>query len=200
MYFRFSGTARLLMLLMLGGLIPAVAVEIAGPAAKGYGSREITVAPLPDGGFRITGAPTGKKITYASLRIPCTVPVDAADFSALEVTASANRRIRIKPELRLENGRSAADYDRGRPLEELPRTIRFERSAFSPSQSGRVRELVLGFGLWEFDTTKEGFEIEIGGVNLLLPEERFLIPRPTAGVEIDGAYRKDWGFEDNLYF
>lgn len=200
MCFRFSVAAQVLMLLMPGWLVPAVAVEIAVPEAKGYGSREIAVAPLPDGGFRITGGPTAKKITYASLRIPCNVSVDAADFSALEVTASADRKIRIKPELQLETGRTAADYDRGRPLEELPRVIRFERNAFAPALSGRVRELILGFGLWEFDTTKQGFEIEIKGVNLLLPEERFLIPRPTAGVEIDGAYRKDWGFEDNLYF
>ncbi|MBR0458262.1 MAG: hypothetical protein IJJ26_03420 [Victivallales bacterium] len=83
--------------------------------------------------------------------------------------------------------------------------VLFEKSLFKPMKEkevllSSVKYFAIGLGLWGYDTTRETAEIEIEGIQVTQPSDVFVIPRPTASVSIDGAYQKDWGFQDALYF
>ena len=63
----------------------------------------------------------------------------------------------------------------------------------------KIYGFIVGFGLWNYNTCTDGQTVAFGDLRVVTPDNRYIVPRPTAAVSIDGDFRKDWGYENNLY-
>ena len=157
-----------------------------------------------DGTLKVVLKKTPSKITYASIFAKLSAPADYSDYRNVEVRLKSSQKIRLMCSMSTADGALTASWNR---LDVGPEesTVVFDRAAFKKKEGTKsdpagIREISIGFGLWEYDTTKTDAVIEISGIRITQPADSFLIPRPTAGVAIDGFYKKDWGYEDNMYF
>ena len=157
-----------------------------------------------NGTTRITLGKMPEKSSYASIYTRFSKPLNCSDFRNVEVTLKSSQKIKLMCHLGTKTGTLTAVWDRVNIGSEET-TVIFDRAAFKGKENQKgdpaaITGLTLGFGLWMYDTAKDAAEIEITKIRITQPADSFLIPRPTAGVAIDGAYRTDWGFENNLYF
>lgn len=157
-----------------------------------------------NGTIRITLGKMPEKSSYASIYTRFPKPLNCSDFRNVEVTLKSSQKIKLMCHLGTKAGTLTAAWDRVNIGPEET-TVVFDRAAFKGKEAQKgdpaaITGITLGFGLWMYDTAKETAEIEITKIRITQPADSFLIPRPTAGVAIDGAYRTDWGFENNLYF
>ena len=156
---------------------------------------------LPAAVFTAEALKTGKAATYAGLKIKFAKPLDLSNMTALEIPAECSRPVPVMVTLFCHNGLYTSPYTK-RNIAAAMEKIVFERKTFTAQGKpdlSRVYSVTIGFGLWKFNTLQSGFRAGVGEPFFVTPDSRFLIPRPTAPVALDGEYRKDWGHENNLY-
>ena len=154
-----------------------------------------------EAGFVFTAQPAPKKETYASATYFFKKPVDIKDLKSVEFSAKADHVINIKVSLECAGGSLNGVWCKERTGNEFKKFI-FDRSYMKTKDNpdlSKVKSISIGFGAWDFDTSKEGFTVTVAGIKVIDSQDMYIIPRPTAGVTIDGLYRKDWGYEDSLY-
>ena len=173
-------------------------------SAKWFGGPGIKIRQQDDK-LVVTIEKTEKKRTFAGITLNFAAPQDWSDVRDVRFRIRSSRQILVKCSFGRYGNTLGMSWPRWflKPGEE--KDVVFERSVFTPPKGkdgsvSSVRMFSFGFGLWNYDTTAEAAEIEISGIQATMPSDIFIIPRPTAGVNIDGEYKKDWGFEDVLYF
>ena len=152
--------------------------------------------------IRIEIPRTEKKITYAAVNCIFPVKVDLSEFSQMEMTVKASRKIKVSMRINTRGGGNVFPGWSRQNAETMPKQFIFARKEMKNDKNPNLKQslsVTFGFGLWQYDTTKSPLEIELRKAKVIDPAERFLIPRPTAGTMIDGAYKKDWGYENVLY-
>ncbi len=152
--------------------------------------------------IRIEIPKTEKKITYAA--VDCVFPeaVDLSKFNQLEMTVKTSQKIKVFLRINTRGGGNLFPGWSRQNTDSLPKQFVFTRKEMKNDKNPDLKKalsITFGFGLWQYDTTKFPLEIEVRKAKVIDPAERFLIPRPTAGTMIDGAYKKDWGYENVLY-
>ncbi len=152
--------------------------------------------------IRIEIPKTEKKITYAA--VDCVFPeaVDLSKFNQLEMTVKTSQKIKVFMRINTRGGGNLFPGWSRQNADSLPKQFVFTRKEMKHDKNPDLKKalsVTFGFGLWQYDTTKFPLEIELRQAKAVDPAERFLIPRPTAGTMIDGAYKKDWGYENVLY-
>lgn len=152
--------------------------------------------------IRILFPKTEKKETYRAVSCIFPAPLDLSGFKQLEMTVKASQKIKVSMRINTKNDPQIFPGWSRKDAASLPQKFVFLRENMKMAKDPNLKEAVsvtFGFGLWQYDTTRHPLEIEIREAKVIDPAERFLIPRPTAGTAIDGAYKKDWGFENVLY-
>ena len=149
----------------------------------------------------ITIGKTSKKITYAGILLKFRKPQNCSDFQDVRLNICSSQKIRVKcsfGEMKktVQTNWSRQSADAGK------KEFLFERNSFifPPEKEqilSSVKQITIGFGLWQYDTTKESAEIELSGIQITQPSDVFINPTPAAGVSVNGTYR-DWGHEDVL--
>jgi len=152
--------------------------------------------------LHITIGKTAKKIAYAGLLLHFRKPQDCRDFQNVRFNICSSQKIRVKCSFGEMKKNVYTNWSR-QSADAGEKEFLFERNSFifPPEKEqilSSVKQITIGFGLWQYDTTKESAEIELSGIQITQPSDVFIIPMPTAGVSIDGTYR-DWGHEDVLY-
>ncbi|MBO5308382.1 MAG: hypothetical protein J6C40_10290 [Lentisphaeria bacterium] len=193
-------TVILLTLLLSAGLF---GTEIP-VSAKWFGGKGIKII-QQDNKLCITIDKTVKKLHFASVSLNFAKPQDWHDYRDVRFNIRSNQKILVKCSFGQYGNAVNMTWPRWTVNPEDEKSVVFERSTFKTSKGkdgsvSAVRMFSFGFGLWNYDSTKESVEIEISGIQVTQPSDIFIIPRPTAGVNIDGEYKKDWGYEDVLYF
>ena len=118
------------------------------------------------------------------------------------MSVKASQKIKVSMRINTRGGANTFPGWSKKNAEEKPETFTFLRENMKMDKNPDLKKalsVTFGFGLWLYDTTRFPLEIELRKAKAVDPAERFLIPRPTAGTMIDGAYRKDWGYENVLY-
>ena len=128
---------------------------------------------------------------------------DISDFNQLKISARtvAGQKIHLGVSFPCTGGYFQTAWSRGTTGAAI-RGFQVEKTAFSNLRTPDLKEsrgMILNFGLFSCDTTKGDLVLEISELELSGGNDDFLIPRPTAGVIIDGAFQKDWGYENVLY-
>ncbi len=143
----------------------------------------------------------GKKTTYCGIEVRFAKPQDFSDFTSIELLAKAEKSTPVMLTLLTDKGILSAQF-RKKPLSSAMECITFERAEFKGNHETDYKKIygfIIGFGLWNYNAAATGQTIAFGDVRIVTPDSRFIVPRPTAAVAIDGGFRKDWGFENNLY-
>lgn len=197
---------HLFSLLLLCALFPALSALDLMNIDKWTAGRDMKITPFRERSgepvVRIEIPRTEKKITYAS--VTCVFPekMDLSNFRELEMTVKTSQKIKVSMRINTRGGGNHFPGWSRQSTESLPKKFLFSRKDMKMTKDPDLKQSVsvtFGFGLWQYDTTKFPLEIEIRKAKIVDPAEQFLIPRPTAGTMIDGAYRKDWGYENVLY-
>ncbi len=174
----------------IGGGISAKTSIVAEPNALGN-----------EPGLKFTAQTSTKKDNYACAVYIFQSPVELKDFKTIEFSVKADHTTHIMVGLECEGGSMTGTWYKEAAGKDFKKFI-FDRSAMkikgNPDLS-KIKNINIGFGTWEFDTSKEGFTATVAGINVIDTQAMYVIPRPTAGVAIDALYSKDWGYEDNLY-
>lgn len=152
-------------------------------------------------GVQLAGEKARQKTTYASITYRFEVPQNMSGLTGLSLFARADQKIYVNMSLECKGGRLGTGGFARNALGKNFTKLEFGRrglKAKGEPDLTRVTALSFGFGLWAFDTTKNGFSITLAKLSYEGTENTYIIPLPTRGVAIDGQV-KDWGFEDTLY-
>ena len=197
---------HLVSLLLFCALLPALSALDLMKIDKWTAGRDVKITPFRERSgepaVRIEIPRTEKKITYAS--VTCVFPerMDLSDFRELEMTVKTSQKIKVSMRINTRGGGNLFPGWSRQNADSLPKQFVFTRKEMKHDKNPDLKKalsITFGFGLWQYDTTKFPLEIELRKAKVVDPAERFLIPRPTAGTMIDGAYKKDWGYENVLY-
>ena len=177
-----------------------------GRWVSGGSSAKLSIAAEPnalgeEAGFKFTSGIAPKKENYACATYYYRPPADMKDFKSIEFSVKSDHAISIMLGLDCEGGTMTGAWYKDVAGKDFKKFI-FDRASMKTKGNpdlSRIKTMSVGFGIWAFDTTKEGFTATVAGINVIDAQEMYIVPRPTAGVAIDGLYRKDWGYEDNLY-
>lgn len=128
---------------------------------------------------------------------------DISDIKQLKISARTNsgQKIHLGVSFPCTGGYFQTAWSHGTTGAEL-RKFSFEKTTFSNLRNPELKSakgMILNLGLFSCDTSKDDVVLEITELELVRENDNFLIPRPTAGVIIDGAFQKDWGYENVLY-
>ena len=152
--------------------------------------------------IRITVPKSEKKSNYAAVDCIFPRPMDLSDFQELKMTIQSSQKIKVSMRINTRGGGNLFPGWSKENADSQPKQFVFTRKEMKDNKNPDLKKAVsvtFGFGLWQYDTTKFPLEVELRQAKAVDPAERFLIPRPTAGTMIDGAYKKDWGYENVLY-
>lgn len=160
---------------------------------------EKAMANIP--GIQIIGEPVQKKQTYASLTHHFKKSRNWAGVKNIMFFAKADKRISVKLNIVCEGGSLDTGWLKKATTSAF---MKFNMPLGKMKKKGspdltKVKRISIGFGLWRFDTSKEGFSISLTKFKTMDTANAYVIPRPDGGVSIDGSYKSDWGVEDNLY-
>lgn len=169
----------------------------------GYQKAQISETKDAEGNnlIRIVFPKTEKKATYGAVDCVFPAPLDLSEFKQLEMNVKTSQKVKVSMRINAKGGSIFPGWSK-LDATSLPHKFIFPRENMQTSKTPDLKKAVsvtFGFGLWQYDTTRHPLEIEIREAKVIDPAERFLIPRPTAGVVIDGTYKKDWGYENALY-
>ena len=135
-------------------------------------------------GIEITAGPSPENVTYGSISVTFDPPVNMSGLSAISLVARADQEARPTLTVQCEGGSLRRDFER-QPLSGAFRRIEMVRADMAvkgdPDLS-RVTGLTIGFGLWDFDTSKTGFAITLASLQYVGTETRYIIPRPKRGA------------------
>lgn len=128
---------------------------------------------------------------------------DIGGFTSLKITARtiSGQKIPIGVSFPCSGGYFQTQWSHG-TTGAANRDFVFARDSFGKLRDpdlSQARGMILNFGIFGCDTSKADLTLEITEMELSGENDGFLIPRPAAGVIIDGAYQKDWGYENVLY-
>lgn len=148
---------------------------------------------------------TEEKKKFADFRYVFQKAVDLSDFTTISFEAKSTIPVKLQVALHSKDGGvilpksqwSVAKTGTSWKKFEFRREDSAERKNFDSSKVSFIR---IGVALWCYDTVKNDCELEIRNLRISTPADEFLIPKPTAQTVIDGVFRKDWGYENNLYF
>ncbi|MFA6104216.1 MAG: hypothetical protein WCV67_14515 [Victivallaceae bacterium] len=137
-------------------------------------SAKVAVAAEPkamgdEQGFKFTAEPAPKKETFACVSYAFNPATDMNDFKSIEFSVKSDHAISIMLSLDCEGGTLVGTW-----LQETAgndfRKFTFDRTSMKingkPDLS-KVKALAVGFGTWEFDTTKEGFTAIVAGIKII---------------------------------
>ena len=167
---------------------------------QGHYDGEISVTPVDaalgdNPGIEVAFGPSPENVTYGSISVAFDSPVNMGGLSAISFMARSDQEARPALTVQCEGGSLRRDFER-QPLTGAFRRIEMARADMAVTGDpdlSRVTSLTIGFGLWDFDTSKTGFNIVLASLEYVGTETRYVIPRPTRGVAIDGEFR-DWGY------
>jgi hypothetical protein len=137
-------------------------------------SAKVSVAAEPnamgDGtGLKFTAEPASKKETFACTSHTFKSPADMTDFKSIEFSVKADHTISIMLSLDCEGGSLVGSWRQETGGNEFKK-FTFDRASMKingkPDLS-KVKALAIGFGTWEFDTTKEGFTAIVAGIKVI---------------------------------
>lgn len=151
--------------------------------------------------IRLTYPRTAEKKTWGQVSLHFSPVLDLRNAGNLEITVKSSRKIYVSMGLMTRKGNLWSGWlkNAAGPRERTWSKAIREIKDWEKADLARTTAFTIGLGLYGYDTTKEDLEVIITGMTAVEPSDRFLVPRPTAGVSIDGAYKDDWGLEDVLY-
>ncbi len=192
-------------LVSLAGAAPDLGDLMRSDQWQSHYAGDMSVTPVEEAlgdnpGIEIALTASPENVNYGAISIAFPAPANMSGLSTISFMARADQAARPTLTLECEGGSLRRDFAR-QPLTSAFRRIEMARADMAikgdPDLS-RVTSLTIGFGLWDFDTSKTGFTITLAGLQYMGTETRYIIPRPKRGVSIDGEF-KDWGYEDTLY-
>ncbi|MCP3967809.1 MAG: hypothetical protein GY750_15440 [Lentisphaerae bacterium] len=152
-------------------------------------------------GIEVLGSKTKKKTTFASLVYKFKKRQNWAGVKSFSFWAKADKKVYIKVSISCKGGTLYSGFVKKNnrsafinfdfPLDKL-------KKKGSPDLT-QVKSITIGMGIWGLDTTKDPFSLKLSKFEAADSSECFIIPKPSEGVSIDGLFRDDWGYEDNLY-
>lgn len=194
--------------IMLSWILPGLALSLAAADLSRFQKWEsytgVKLERIESDGcpaIRLTYPRTAEKKTWGQVSLHFSPALDLREAGSLEMTVKSNRKIYVSMGLMSRKGNLWSGWlkNTAGPLERTwSKPIR-EIKGWEKTDLAQATAFTIGLGLYGYDTTKEDLEVVITGISAVEPSDRFLIPRPTAGVSIDGAYKDDWGLEDVLY-
>ena len=142
-----------------------------------------------------------KKLTYCGVEVRFPEPLNFSDFTSVELLARAEKPTALMLVMLTDKGIVSAPY-RKKLLSGTLERFSFDRAEFKSkfeTDFTKIYGFIVGFGLWNYNTCTDGQTVAFGDLRVVTPDNRYIVPRPTAAVSIDGDFRKDWGYENNLY-
>lgn len=151
--------------------------------------------------IRLTYPRTAEKKTWGQVSLHFSPLLDLRNAGNLEISVKSNRKIYVSMGLMTRKGNLWSGWlkNAAGPQERTWSKAIREIKGWEKTDLAQTVAFTIGLGLYGYDTTKEELEVVVTGMTAVEPSDRFLIPRPTAGVSIDGGYKEDWGLEDVLY-
>jgi len=137
-------------------------------------SAKVSVAAEPNAigdetGFKFTAEPAPKKETFACTSHTFKSPADMTDFKSIEFSVKADHNISIMLSLDCEGGSLVGTWRQETAGTDFKK-FTFDRASMKINGKPdltKVKSLIIGFGTWEFDTSKEGFTATVAGLKVI---------------------------------
>ena len=122
---------------------------------------------------RITLPRTEKKITYAAVDCIFPRPMDLSDFQQLTMTLSSSQKIKVSMRINTRGGGNLFPGWSKENSDSRQKQFVFTRKEMKNNKNPDLKKAVsvtIGFGLWQYDTTKFPLEVELRMAKVVSPD------------------------------